>query len=75
MDCFEEMANRQYVCSSRVFMTLDLSHLVSLALVFLYLYKHALHGNQLSVVGASVFLDLNKVHHTIPYHTIPFIVT
>ena len=26
-----------------------------------------LHGNQLSVVGASVFLDLNKVYHTIPY--------
>ena len=46
-------------------MTLDLSYLVSLALVFLYLYKHALHGNQLSVVGASVFLDLNEVYQTI----------
>ena len=34
--------------------------------------KHALHGNQLCVVGLACFHDLNKVYHTIPYHTIPY---
>ena len=41
-------------------MVLDLIILVVLALVSFYICTNALHGNQLSVVGASVFPIFKK---------------